>query len=1149
MNLVLSVPPYLVRLSKDISEMTDTMKRRSTSSPFHPAILLLGKAALIAGLKRSIYLLFFLTTLQAQINTAEIIGAVQDASGGILPGVVVTAVHISSGFTVERITDQEGAFLLSSLPVGEQIITAELPGFKRLVREGISLAVGQRIRLDLVLQIGDITEVVTVTSSAPLLQNTTAEISDVIENERVADLPLNGRQFLQLALLSEGVVKPPGGTRGASLQQAGDLVNVSGQRAGHNIYLFDGVKVTDELFNNLVISPSVDAIQEFKIQKSLYSAEFGGKASALINVVMKSGTNDLHGNLYAFHRNAALDARNFFDLPDEPIPPFVQNQFGGTFGGPLTLPGVYDGENRTFFFLNYEGQRIRQSITRTFSVPTEAMRSGDFSGLSEIYDPLTGDPLTKTRQQFPGNQIPQNRLDPVALAFLENIPLPNLPGNVQNLVTSPSQKTEMDQFNLRLDHVASSRDSLFGRLSIFNVEAFQPFGTTELSENLLPGFGRTVTTKARNLGVGYTHSFNNNIVNELRFGWLKVSGGQTGENQGFDFGSVSGLEGVTSDPRDTGYPLISFAGEFSPMGDPTSFIFRDNQSFEIFENLLWSRGSHQLKFGAYWFHLRFNPSNPESARGAFSFSPRFTSSRPKLSDGSAFADFLLGFPTSARGGTGRGEEDGRTNWYHFYVQDDWQVNRDLNLNLGFRYEVNQHMTDINNELSAIDLSIPGGRFVIASDDDGNISPNADPLLPFIPVPSVTSAAAGWSRSLLRPSYKRFAPRLGLAWELPGASETLLRAGFGIFLNQWAYSVQTNLARNLPFFLLKEFETATDDLFPSFETETVLAEDPMGSVSGSNADHDYRTEYTQTWGLGIQHLLLNNTLFELSYMGSRTVGADNSTVRNVPVPGPGPIDSRRPVPVLSGFRSIRWDGWSTYHALTGKLERRFSDGLFFNLNYTFSKTMDDASAPGGTSFESNLPQNVLDLPSEKALASFHHAHRFTASYTYQIPVGTGQQFLSAPGWLSAIFSQWQMTGILTLQSGAPLTINTTSDPANIGPGPAQRPNHLQNPNLPGGQRDPTRWFDTEAFALPAAHTYGTVGRNTVFAPGLKNFDFSLIRNIPLKEVSSLQFRAEFFNLFNTPNFDVPNRLAFTPNFGRVFSAGFSRQIQFGIKLSF
>ena len=1105
---------------------------------------------LISNYYRSLILFLLLpSTLLAQTNTAEIIGTVQDESGAILPGVVVTTTHISSKFTVERVTDQQGAFLLPSLPVGEQVITAEFPGFKRLVREGISLTVGQRIRLDLTLEVGAITENITVTGSAPLLQNTTAEISSIIENEQVVDLPLNGRQFLQLALLTEGAIKPPGGTRGASLQQTGDLVNIGGQRAGHNIYLFDGVKVTDELFNNLALSPAVDVIQEFKIQKSLYSAEFGGKSSALINVLSKSGTNDFHGNLYAFHRNDALDAKNFFDSPSEPIPPFSQNQFGGTFGGPLTIPGIYDGKNRTFFFLNYEGQRIRQSITKTFSVPTAEVRSGNFSNLGTIYDPLTVNTQTGSRQPFSNNQIPQNRLDLIAQAFLKKVPLPNLSGNVQNLVTSPSQKTNMDQFNIRLDHIASPKNTLFGRLTIFNIKTFQPFGNTGLNEDLLSGFGHTVTTKSRNLAMSYTHSFTTNVLNELRFGWLKVSGGQTSENKGLNFANISGLKGVPSDPRDTGYPLMSFAGEFSSMGDPTSFIFRNNQSFEIFENVLWNRGQHQLKFGAYWFHLNLHPSNPEFARGAFSFSPRFSSSKVGLSDGSAFADFLLGFPTSAQVGTGRGEENGRTNWYHTYVQDDWQAHPDLTINFGLRYEANQHMKDTANKLSAIDLSVPGGRFVIASNKKGNISPDAESLLPSIPLPYITSSAAGWSRSLLRPSYKRFAPRLGLAWELPGTSETVFRAGFGIFLNQWAYSVQTNLARNLPFFLLKRIDTASDDLSPSFDTQNILTETATGNVSGNNVDHDYRTEYTQTWGSGIQHLLYNTNLLEISYMGSRTVGADNSTFRNIPIPGPGPIQSRRPVPLLSGFRSIRWDGWSTYHALTGKLERRFSDGLFFNFNYTFSKTMDDASAPGGTSFESNLPQNVLDLPSEKALASFHHTHQFTASYTYQLPLGKIQNIFKEHNWISTVFSQWQISGILTLHSGAPFTINTTSDPANIGTGPAQRPDYLQNPNLPNNQRDPVRWFNINAFTLPTSHTFGTLGRNTVFSPGLKNFDFSLIKNINLEDLYSVQFRAEFFNLFNTPNFDIPNRFAFTSNFGRIFSAGFSRQIQFGLKLAF
>ena len=1094
--------------------------------------------------------LFILLTaaVNAQTNTAELSGTVRDVSGAVLPGATVTVSDPTRGYNVESLTDDLGEFLFTGLPVGELSISAELAGFKHLVRKGIVLNVGQHARADLVLELGDITENVVVTSSIELLQSSNAENSDVVENERVVALPLNGRQFLQLALLSEGVVKPPGGTRGGALQQAGDLVSVGGQRAGHNIYMLDGIKVTDELFNNLVISPSVDAIEEFKIQKSMYSAEFGGKASALINVVMKSGSNQYHGNLYEFHRNAALDAKNFFDPANQPIPPFVQNQFGGTLGGPLHLPGLYNATDRTFFFANYEGQRIRQSITKTFTLPTAEMRRGDFSASQTIFDPSKLDPVRGERQAFPDNLIPAHRLDPVSLAFLQKVPLPNLPGALQNFVATPSQDTDTDQFNLRLDHHFLRGDTLFARFSIYDVDSFQPFGTSELNEDLLPGFGRRVTTRSRNLGLSHTRNWTTNVSNELRFGWLDVSGGQSSENQGFDFGTLAGLQGVTTDPQDMGYPLISFGGEFSTMGDPTSFVSRRNKSFEIFENVLLHRGHHQIKFGGYWFHLRFNPSNPDSARGRLTYTPRFSSSRVGLSDGSAFADFLLGYPSAAGVGRGRGEENGRTNWFHSYVQDDWRVSSDLTVNVGLRYELNQHMKDIDNELSAIDLSVPGGRFVIASDGDGNISPAASSLIDLIPVPYLTSAEAGWSRSLLRPSYQRFAPRLGLAWRVPGRSQLVLRAGYGIFLNQWAYSVQQNLARNLPFFFLKEINTSLDAPLPPFTTATVLAEDVAGSVSGNNVDHDFRTEYTQTWTLGLQRLLSQTTLLELQYMGSHTVGADNSTIRNVPLPGPGPIDLRRPLPELSGFRSIRWDGWSTYHSFNTKLSRRLSQGLALDLNYTFSKTMDDASAPGGTSFESNLPQNVLGLNAEKALASFHHKHRVTGSYIYQIgfPDVGGNAMSSL--WEN-ILGGWTMTGIVSLQSGAPFTINTTSDPANIGAGPAQRPNQDSNPTLPSKLRDPQRWFNGEAFSLPQPFAFGNVGRNTVFAPGLKNFDFSLSKQVSPTEDTHLEFRAEFFNLFNIPNFDVPNRFAFTPNFGRIFSADFSRQIQFGLKLSF
>ncbi len=1087
--------------------------------------------------------LLFSTTLDySQTNTAEIMGTVKDSLGGVLPGVTLTAEHKASGFKLERVTDDVGKFLFTALPVGEYTLSAQLRGFKRHTQQGLVLQIGQVIKLELVLQSGDITAEVHITGGDPPLRTTSAEVSDVIERQRIVGLPLNGRQFLQLALLSEGVIKPPGGTRGAAMQQAGELVNVAGQRSGHNIYQLDGVKVTDEYFNNLVISPSVDAIQEFKIQKSMYAAEFGGKASAMINVATKSGANHYHGSLFEFLRNDVFDAKNFFDDPKKPIPPFRQNQFGGTLGGPLTLPQIYDGKNRSFFFANYEGQRIRKSVTKTFSVPTAAVRAGDFSGLGTIYDPLTTG-ANGQRSAFAGNRIPANRLDPIAVAFLAKVRLPNQPGNVQNLISALKESSDMNQFNLRLDHNLSGRDNVFGRLSIFRVSAFQPFGTSQLNESLVPGFGRELTTKANNLALSHTHSFTNNLLNEFRFGWLDISGGQASEHQGLDFAAQTGLLGVTSDPRDVGYPQISFGGLYSNIGDPTTFITRDNRSFEFFDNFLINRGAHKIKFGGYFFYLQFNPANADTARGNFSFTNRWTSSQAGLTNGNAFADFLLGYPSTAQVGIGRGTERGRTNWLHTYIQDDWQATQNLTINLGLRYELNQHMKDVDNRLSAIDLTAPGGRFVIASDDQGRINPTANALLPLIPLPYVTSAEAGWSRGLLQPDNNRYAPRFGLAWKLPGKRDTVIRSGFGIYLNQWAYSVQQAFARNLPFFLVKSVNTATDALTPTLNTSNILTTNASGSIGGNNMDYDYRIEYNEAWSLSIQHALTPATLIEASYLGSRTVGADSSTVRNIPRPGPGSIAARRPVPALSNFNSIRWDGWSTYHGLTLKVERRLMQGLALNANYTWSKSIDDASDPGGTTFETNLPQDVNDLPAEKALSSFDHRHRFVASFVYEFPWGRGLD-----GRQKKLLAGWQISGVVTLQTGAPFTVNLGVDQANIGAGPAQRPHLLRNPNLSSG-RSPERWFDTSAFALPAAFTFGNAGRNIVFAPGYSDVDFSLQKDMNLTETVRLKFRVETFNLFNHPNFDVPNRIAFTPNFGRIFSADAARQIQFGLKLEF
>lgn len=1058
------------------------------------------------------------TGVGAQTNAGEIIGVVRDSQGAVLPGATVSAAHVESGARIERVADADGRYFLPSLRIGTYIVTAQLSGFQRAVFERVTLQLGQTITLDFTLAVAGLAEEVRVSADVSLLQAANAEISDVIENREVVQLPLNGRQFLALAQLSDAVVLPPGGTRGDALQQAGPLPNVGGQRSGHNIYLLDGVKVTDELFNNLVINPSVDSIQEFRIQKSQYPAEFGGKASALINVATRAGTNEWRGSGFEFFRDEGFDAHNYFDPRDQDVPPLRQNQFGGALGGPVS-------RNRAFLFVSYEGQRLKRSLTRTFSVPTAAARAGDFSGSAPVCDPSTISASGGICAAFPGNQIPASRIDPIATALLQRVPLPTSAATVQNLTAVEAQARHADQFSGRIDYRFSGGDQFFARISTFKADEVQPFGTSALQETLVPGFGRHVDTNAKNVAISYTHVFGQTSVNELRAGWMRVTGGQASVNRGVDFARQVGLQGVSADPRDVGYPQISTRGQFSTFGDPTSFVSRTNQHFELYDNITLEHHSHRLKFGAYVFHLQFRPEQPDNARGAFVYTGQFT--------GNAFADFLLGYPTSAVAGIGRGDENGRTTWLHLFAQDDWRVRSNLTLNIGLRYEYNQHMRDENNRLASVDDVTPGGRFVIASDANGGLSPDAGALLPLLPIAYVTSAQAGWDRGLLSPSSVRLAPRTGFALSLAD-DRVVIRGGYGVFLNQWAYSVQTAFARNLPFFFTKQIDVPVTARTPVYQTRNILVSDPTGVVAPTIMDHDYRVEYTQTWSGGLQYAVRPSMLAEISYMGSWTLGADNATVRNVPEPGAGSIQSRRPIPALGPIRSIRFDGRSIYHGLTLKLEQRPRNRVSYSLAYTLSSSIDDASSPGATEAEANVPQNVrniFDESGEWAHSSFDHRHQLVGTATYQLP------------------RQWRISAIVSAQSGAPFTVNLGVDQANIGAGPAQRPDQLRDPNLPASQRRPDQWFDVSAFALPAQYTFGSAPRNGVIGPGYSNLDVVLAKTWTVAASRQLEFRWEVFNAVNTANFDLPNRIFGTANFGRIFSAKSAREMQLGVRLSF
>ncbi len=532
-------------------------------------------------------------------------------------------------------------------------------------------------------------------------------------------------------------------------------------------------------------------------------------------------------------------------------------------------------------------------------------------------------------------------------------------------------------------------DSAFIRGSVFDANELDPFGSSVLNEALLPGFGRTLRTHSVNFSVGETHTFNPNLLNEFRFGWLSVSGGQGDPNGGNPFASTYGLLGTTQYAGDMGYPQVNLSGVFSTIGTAAGFTTRVDRNYEFYDNVLWHHGQHTLQFGAYYFHLDFNPKFPNNARGTYTFSGSSTAAPG--GSGNAFADFLFGVPSQGQVGIGEGAENAHTNWAHFYIQDGWQITPSLKFDLGLRYEYNANLVADANQTSNIDLTAPGGPAFVVSGNLSDLTATQNALVaiaaaqtPSIPV--VTAATAGLNSSLLRLRPLRFSPRIGLAWNIPDSGETVVRAGYGIYTNQAAYSVLQNLAENIPFFLNKTVNNSPALCGSALCTiNNILTINPNGAIGANSVNHDFAVEYNEVWNLALQRPISKNTSVELEYIGSRTVHADSSTALNLPQPGPGNVQPRRPFPDLNAFTTIRWDGWASFHALTVKATRRFGSGLSFGGSYTWSHSIDDASDAGTTNAELNLPQNIYanNLALEKASSSFDHRNRLTASISFTI----------------------------------------------------------------------------------------------------------------------------------------------------------------------
>lgn len=1036
------------------------------------------------------------------MNTGEIDGTVRDPAGAVVVGAAVEALETGTQLKYSAKTNSAGEYLLAELPVGHYTLAVSMPGFKQIVQNNIELHAGERLREPFTLQLGEQTETLTVSVETGLLQTESAAIQDTVEQRQVIELPLKGRNFIDLVSLAPGVTVPPAGTRGSALQQTGNVYGVLGQRSGHNLYLVDGVAVTDEAYNNMVLSPSVDDVQEVNINQTSYDAEFGGKSGGVINVITKGGTNAFHGSLFEFVRNDIFDAKNFFVPSTGAKPPFKQNQFGGSFGGPIQ-------HDKTFFFLDYEGERIRMSQTQLFTVPTNTERAA--------------------------------ATDPVAIALLAKIPPPTSPAASNNLNLTALSTTDVNQYNARIDHTFRASDSASVRMSVFDANGFLPFGSQALNEALFPAFGYNLRTHTDNLAASWTHVFSTSWMNEVRFGWMWVGGGESSPNAGTDFAGQTGLEGVTANPLDMGYPNVTITG-FSSIGEPTQYVTRRDTDYELYDNAIWHHGGHTVKFGAYWFHLNFDPVDAQNARGTFQFS-----------GANALTNFLTGNPTQASAGVlGRGNIDGRTNWLHLYIEDSWQIAPSLKFDIGIRYEYNQNVTDRNNGIAIVNYLAPGGEYVIASNNQGQISPAAAALLPRIPIPYVTSAQAGWNNSLLQSRPLRFAPRVGLAWSLPD-HKTVIRSGFGIYTNQAAYNIIETASLNLPFYFAETVTNKPTQCNNALcTTENILAAQPNGSISANNLNHDYKIEYNNVWNLSIERSLSSTSSIQAQYIGSYTVHADNETYQNLfPTNGLNPASPLhvRPIPSMSGFPSVTWDGWAKYHALALTFTQRLWRGLVVSSNYTFSKSLDDASNPGADNAEPNFPQDPSNLAAEKGLSDFDHRHRFVTNFLYQLP------FLkNSEGWVHTAFADWEAGGIWTLQSGSPFTVNLSNDQANNGEplsAPSQRPNLVCNPNA--GPKTTAEWFNTACFTVPALNTYGNAGRDIVIGPGLDDFDATLQKQFPIRENMNLQFRLDIFNFLNHPNWNNPvgsgRMYSAAASFGAITSAQDPRDMQFSLRLVF
>ncbi len=1208
---------------------------------------LLGSALFVFGL-----LVLTAQGVYGQVDAGTILGTVKDQTGAVVPGAKVTLTNEGTSFSLSKVTGGDGSYIFTPIKIGTYTVEAEFQGFQKASHPHVTVDVQQQVVVDFNLQPGQLTQTVEVTAAVPLLQTENSSVGQVVGARAVNDLPLNGRNFTFLAQLTAGVNVGQPESRGLN---ASGSFSANGNRPAQNNYLLDGIDnnidVVDFLNGtNFVVLPAVDAIQEFKVQTNNYAAEIGRAGGAVLNATIKSGTNQLRGDAWEFVRNDKFDAADFFQNANAPAGQatkgaYRQNQFGFAVGGPVYLPKVYNGRNKSFWFFDYEGTRIRQAVPFTATVPTAAEKASGYTDFSDlltqggapqtdllgrtfalgaIFDPATTRSVTKgqvdpvtgltvtdngfVRDPFPGNKIPANRLNPNAIKLLNLYPSPTSPSLFNNFLPTPGLRDNRNTFDVRIDHNFSEHDQIFGRVSYYDEPQFKPGPFTDIADGGAFNQGNQIAT-SRNAALSYTHSFSPTMINEARAGF---SGLHTGRLQPFgdDLSNIPGqfgIQGIPQVPSNGGLPAFGIGG-LNTIGS-NAFLVSDefNSTAQFTENLTKIYHAHTFKGGFEFQHIKFSTLQPPWSRGQFNFDGNYTTIPDKNTGNTGRAQLLL-TPIKATvpngvdfvGGantvfaSNMANTDNGHNYYGGYFQDDWKINPKLTLNLGLRWD---HFGYVEENFGAQANFIPAApgsaQYLIP------VERQKDPLSQsFIDTLKKDGIALVYSNNFALGNVQatNFAPRVGFAYQ--ATPKLVVRGAYGIFYGGFenrGYS--PNIGENYPFQFSFSFFRPDDShpisyknpdgstCSPAATIETGFSCIPLDprfvNASGlqlRGIQFDYVTPYTQGYNFTIQYELTPNNSVEIGYVASlarhlETFPGANQV--NQILPPSANADKFKPFPDFGrGSSYAATEGNSYYHSLQTKFERRFSNGLNFLGTYTYAKVRTDARDLLNNNIGGFRAPYIpgFGIQGDYGLADFDIRNVFHFSGGYELPIGRGKRFLTnSSGAVNALLGGWSTNWVVVLQDGQPQTI-----PCTVGTlaGAGCYALLVPGQNPAGGKHNVDQYYNPAAFANPpVARTIGQTdlsplggAATQVVGPGFHRMDLSIFKKFRTSERTNLEFRAEFFNLMNHPNFlnpgfggngvtPAPGSRDFTnpDTFGKISGTRDNpndpRQIQFALKFYF